>query len=145
MRNPSGRPATRSRRDFLRLAAIGIGATLLVASGDLIESNSIKESIEEFTGSTSAPNDSGNGRASLITVTVYYSMMAQYIDADEEDFVLQSPATIQTLIDTCIVRHPSVAQMVGTMFILLDGVPSRPSATLRDGDTAQFIPMVVGG
>jgi len=145
MRKPSGRPATRSRRDFLRLAAIGIGATLLVASGGLLDSSSIKKSIEEFTGSTVAPNDSGNGRASLITVTVYYSMMAQYIDVDEEDFVLQSPATIQTLIDTCIVRHPAVAQMVGTMFILLDGAPSRPSAALRDGDTAQFIPMVAGG
>jgi len=92
-----------------------------------------------------APNDSGNSRASLITVRVYYSMMAQYVVLDEEDFVLQSPATVQTLIDTCTIRHPSVAQMVGTMFILLDGVPSRPSAGLKDGDTVQFIPMVAGG
>jgi molybdopterin converting factor small subunit len=92
-----------------------------------------------------AANNSGDSRASLITVRVYYSMMAQYIALDEEDFVLQFPATLQTLIDTCMVRHPSVAQMVGTMFILLDGVPSRPSAALRDGDTVQFIPMVAGG
>jgi len=137
--------ATRSRRDFLRLAALGIGATFLVVSGGFLDSSSIKDSIEDLTGSAVAPNDSGNSRASLITVRVYYSMMAQYIDLDEEDFVLQSPATLRTLIDTCVLRHPSVAQMVGTMFILLDGAPSRPSAALRDGDTVQFIPMVAGG
>jgi molybdopterin converting factor small subunit len=129
----------------LRLAAVAVGASFLVVSGGLFDSSSIKKSVEDLTGSMVAPNDSGNGRASLITVRVYYSMMAQYLAVDEENFVLQSPATLQTLIDTCIVRHPSVAQMVGTMFILLDGVPSRPSAALRDGDTVQFIPMVAGG
>ena len=129
----------------MRLAAVAVGASFLVVSGGLFDSSSIKKSVEDLTGSMVAPNDSGNGRASLITVRVYYSMMAQYLAVDEENFVLQSPATLQTLIDTCIVRHPSVAQMVGTMFILLDGVPSRPSAALRDGDTVQFIPMVAGG
>ena len=143
--NRPGRPPTRSRRNFLRLAAIAIGATFVVVSGGLLDSSSIKKSIEDLTGSLVTPNDPGNSRASLITVRVYYSMMAQYIALDEEEFVLQSPATLQTLIDTCILRHPSVPQMVGTMFILLDGVPSRPSAALRDGDTVQFIPMVAGG
>jgi molybdopterin converting factor small subunit len=144
MKGP-GRPATRPRRSFLRLAAVAIGATFLVVSGGLFDSSSIKRSIEDLTGSMVGPNDSENSRASLITVRVYYSMMAQYIALDEENFVLQSPATLQTLINTCLLRHPSVAQMVGTMFILLDGAPSRPSATLRDGDTVQFIPMVAGG
>jgi molybdopterin converting factor small subunit len=143
--NRPGKSATRSRRDFLRLTAITIGGTVLVVSGGLFDSSSIKKSIEDLTGSMVAPNDSGTSRASLITVRVYYSMMGQYVDVDEENFVLQSPATLQTLIDTCILRHPSVAQMVGTMFILLDGAPSRPSAALREGDTVQFIPMVAGG
>ena len=83
--------------------------------------------------------------ASLITVKAYYTLMAQYIDVDEEDFVLQSPAILQTLIDTCILRHPSVAQMAGTMFMLLNGGPSRPNATLTNGDIVQFIPLIAGG
>jgi molybdopterin converting factor small subunit len=84
-------------------------------------------------------------RASLITVKVYYSMMTQYVDSSEEEFVLQSPATIQTLIDTCILRHPAIAQMMRTMMVLLDGVAAQPTASLKDGDTIQFIPLSAGG
>lgn len=40
-----------------------------------------------------------------------------------------------------MVRHPPVAQMMATMMILFDGVPSKPTASLRDGDTIQFIPL----
>jgi len=104
----------------------------------------LKNDAENLATPFVSPNAADNA-ASLITVKVYYTMMAQYIDVDEEDFVLQSPATVQTLIDTCILRHPSVAQMSGTMFILLDGAPSEPSAILRDGDSVQFIPLVAGG
>jgi len=143
--NEPGRHATRSRRSFLRLAVIGIGAAFLVVAGAPFDSSSIKKGIDDLAGSEFALNDSGNSRASLITVRVYYSMMAQYVALDEEEYVLQTPATLQTLIDTCTVRHPLVAQMEGTMLILLDGVPSKPISTLRDGDTVQFIPMVTGG
>jgi len=143
--NEPGRYTTRSRRSFLRLAVIGIGGAFLLVAGAPFDSSSIKKGIDDLTDSVVAPNDSGNSRASLITVRVYYSMMAQYVALGEEEYVLQTPATLQTLIDTCIVRHPSVAEMVGTMLLLLDGVPSRPTSTLKDGDTVQFIPMVAGG
>ena len=134
-----------SRRDFLRLAgSVAVGAGFLLASNALIGSE-IFENVEGLPGSLVGSNGITNSRASLITVKVYYSMMAQYIDLSEEYFVLQSPATIQSLIDTCIVRHPSVSQMVGSMMILLDGIPSKPSASLRDGDTIQFIPLSAGG
>jgi molybdopterin converting factor small subunit len=29
--------------------------------------------------------------------------------------------------------------------ILLDGVPAKPTATLKDGDRLQFIPLTAGG
>ena len=118
----------KSRRRFLRLAGsivVGVGA-LLISDGLV-------------------PSDAENSRASLITVKAYYTMMAQYTDISEEDFVLQSPAILQDLMTTCIVRHPSMAQMMGTMLILLDGAPSKPSASLKDGDIVQFIPLAAGG
>jgi len=121
------------------------GAGALLISGELMGT----ELLQRNTGGPASPRVDSSvvtyGEDSLIAVKAYYTLMAQYIDVDEEDFVLQSPATLQTLIDTCILRHPSVAQMGGTMFILLDGVPSRSNAALKDGDTVQFIPMVAGG
>jgi molybdopterin converting factor small subunit len=122
-----------------------VGVGLLLASKTLIGTELLENDAEEMAHSLVGPNGVTDGRASLITVKVYYSMMAQYIDLSDEYFVLQYPATLQNLIDTCVVRHPSVSQMVGTMMILLDGIPSKPSATLRDGDTIQFIPLSAGG
>lgn len=120
-----------------------IGAVGLLASNGLAG----KELLMENAAQLSAPVAS-NGTtncASLVSVKVYYTMMAQYTDLSEEDFVLQSPATTQDLISTCILRHPWIAQMAGTMLILLDGMPSTPISSLKDGDTLQFIPMSAGG
>jgi molybdopterin converting factor small subunit len=125
--------------------SIAVGLGLFLVSDALITTESLKKGADDLAGSLVGSNSVTNSRASLITVKVYYSMMTQYINLSEEEFVLQSPATLQNLIDTCIVRHPSVAQMVGTMMILLDGVPSKPSASLRDEDTIQFIPLSAGG
>ena len=136
----------KSRRDFLRLTgSIAVGLGILLVSDGVVGARFLKIGAESLAAPFVAPNGAANSAASIITVKVCYTMMAQYIDVDEEDFVLQSPATVQTLIDTCILRHPSVAQMSGTMFILLDGAPSEPSAILRDGDSVQFIPLIAGG
>ena len=136
----------KSRRDFLRLAgSIAVGLGILLVSDGVVRTVFLKSDAENLATPFVAPNDAANSAASLITVKVYYTMMAQYIDVGEEDFVLQSPATVRTLIDTCILRHPSVAQMSGNMFILLDGAPSEPTATLKDGDSVQFIPLIAGG
>ena len=137
----------KSRRDFLRLAgSIAAGLGILLVSDGVVDKRLLESgATQSLMAPLVSPEDASNSAASLITVKVYYTMMAQYVDVDEEKFVLQSPATIQTLIDTCIVRHPSVAQMTGTMFILLDGTPSEPRAGLNDGDTIQLIPMVAGG
>ena len=121
---------------------VGLGALLI---SDVLVGRELKNGADHPAASIVALSDGLNGRASLITVKAYYTMMAQYIDISEEVFVLQSPAILQDLLNTCIVRHPPMAQMRGTMLILLDGSPSRPGATLRDGDRVQFIPLIAGG
>jgi molybdopterin converting factor small subunit len=117
---------------------------LLLVSNGLIRTETAKEYVETLSGSL-IPSFSWNTRASLVTVTVYYSMMAQYTDLEEETFVLQGPATVQELIDTVAVRHRSMAEMFPTMLTLVDGGSAKPTALLKDGDTVQFIPISAGG
>ena len=136
----------KSRRDFLRLAgtlAVGVGVFLI--SDALVGTQFLQNDAEGLEASFVVTSGTTNSRASLITVKVYYTLMAQYTDLTEEDFVLQSPATLQDLTKTVVIRHPSMAQMMSTMLTLLDGAPSKPNASLSDGDTVQFIPLIGGG
>jgi len=134
-----------SRRTFLRRAAcLTIGAGILLAGGDLIGVLSAPHD-DHYFGTSTATNDLSNSRAQLITVKVYYSMMAQYTDLTEEDFVIQRPAVVQDLLNCVVVRHPSMAQMMTMMLTLIDGVPAKPSASLKDGDVIQLIPLSAGG
>ena len=135
----------KSRRAFLRLAgAIAVSVGALLISDGLVGTQLLKGSVEDLTGSLGLPIGSFS-RASLINVKVYYTMMAEYTDLSEEEFVLQSPALLQDLMNTCVVRHPDMGQMIGAMLILLNGISSKPSAVLKDGDIVQFIPLSVGG
>ena len=135
----------KSRRAFLRLAgAIAVGVGALLISDGLVGTQLLRDGEETSAGSLGLSIGAYN-RASLINVKVYYTMMAQYTDLSEEEFVLQSPASLQDLLNTCVVRHPEMAQMMGTMLILLNGISSKPSAVLRDGDIVQFVPLSVGG
>jgi molybdopterin converting factor small subunit len=136
----------KSRRGFLRLAgSIAVGVGIFLISDGLVGTQLLKNGSENVQASFVPASDATNSRASLITVKAYYAMMSQYIDLSEENFVLQSPATLQDLMNTVVVRHPSMAQMMGTILMLLDGALSNPSASLRDGDTVQFIPLTAGG
>jgi molybdopterin converting factor small subunit len=72
-------------------------------------------------------------------------MMAQYTDLTEETFVIQEPADLQDLMNTVVSRHPSMAQMMQMMLMLLNGVPARPKSLLNHGDVIQFIPLSAGG
>jgi len=126
------------------VGSIAAGVGLFLISDGLVSTQSLRKTDEDLTG-FGFQIDASNSRASLITVKAYYTMMAQYTDLSEEDFVLQPPATVQDLINTCVLRHPSFVQMTGAMIMLLDGVPSQPTALLRDGDTVQFIPLTAGG
>jgi len=135
----------KSRRAFLRLAgSIAVGVGVLLISDGLVDTHLLRDGEEDSAGS-SGLLIGAYSRASLINVKVYYTMMAQYTDLSEEEFVLQSPALLQDLMNTCVVRHPEMAQMMGTMLFLINGISSKPSAVLRDGDIVQFIPLSVGG
>jgi len=136
----------KSRRTFLRSAfSIVVAAGVLLISDVLTKAGPLTQIAGTLGAFSASTNGSTDSRASLVTVTVYYSMMAQYTSATEEDFVLQGPATLQDLMNTVLVRHPSMAQMMQLMLILLDGVPAKPTASLKDGDRVQFIPLSAGG
>jgi len=126
------------------MGTITAGASILLISEDLPNPRSLQQNVEALVGGLESVNGQ-SGRASLITVKVYYSMMAEYTALDEEDFVLQSPATVQDLTKTVLVRHPSMAGMMGTMLTLLNGTAAKPSTPLTDGDIVQFISLAAGG
>lgn len=118
-----------SRRTFLGCAfSIAVGAGVLLISGGFTKAVPLMQIAGNLGSSSASTNGPTESRASLVTVKVYYSMMAQYTSADEEYFVLQSPATLQDLMNTVLVRHPSMKQMMQMMLILLDGVPAKPTA-----------------
>jgi len=71
--------------------------------------------------------------------------MAQYIKTSDEFIVLQNPTTLQDLLNSVTERHPSVAAMMMSMWILINGVPAKPTAPLKDGDEVDLIPLVAGG
>jgi molybdopterin converting factor small subunit len=135
----------KSRRIFLRRAAcLAVGAGILLVGGDLTGVLSVPHD-GNYLGTSITTSDPANTRAQLITVKVYYSMMAQYTDLTEEDFVIQRPAVLQDLMNTVAVRHSSMAQMMQMMLTLVDGTPAKPSASLKDGDVIQLIPLSAGG
>ena len=143
--NSNQPPSLESRRIFLRRAAgLAIGAGILLAGGDLTGVLSVPRD-GHYLGTSITTNDPANTRAQLITVKVYYSMMAQYTDLTEELFVIQKPAVLQDLMNSVAVRHPSMAQMMQMILTLVDGVPAKPTASLNDGDVIQLIPLSAGG
>ena len=128
----------RSRRGFLRWAIpAAIGSGLFLAAGITL-SNLLQSS-----RSTSSTGSTDN---SFIEIKVAYLLMAQYINATDEYFALQSPATLSTLLSAVSEKHPILSTMIPSMQILLDGIPTvQFNAALKDGDEVDFIPVVAGG
>ena len=118
-----------SRRRFLRgLVFSGIGTGILLFADGLAKVSS--------------------AGVSLLKVKVVYNLMARYVNTGEEYFVLQSPALLRDLLNDITQKHLSLSPMIGdhpTMLILVNGVPSQPSITLKDGDQVDFIPLFDGG
>ena len=87
-------------------------------------------------------------RISSLRVKVIYNLMARYIDETEEDFVLPNPALLRDLFREIAIKHPSLASMFGdhpTMMILIDGIPSQPTARLKEGNRIDLVPLFDGG
>jgi len=135
-----------------------IGAGLLLAANrygksafDLAETLSVTqrdESPEKPPPSTvpTGQTVSNSTRTSLLAVKAVYLQMAPYVSLGDEYFVLQSPAYLRNLLDAVILRHPAISpQMMATMLILIDGAPAKASASLKDGNEVDFIPLVAGG
>jgi len=138
-----------SRRRFLRcLTFSAIGAGLFLAGDGLTEVVSISHS-EESAGrvslSTPLRGEISNVGVTFLSVKVVYLQMAQYISTGDEYFVLQSPATLRNLLNNIAERHPSLTMMMTNMWILINGAPSNPNASLKDGDEVDLVPLVAGG
>lgn len=118
-----------SRRSFLRWLAISaIGAGILLAADTLARASDVV--------------------IPLLKVKVIYNLMARYLNTSDEYFSLRSPASLHDLLNVVAEKHPSLSPMLGdypTMMILVNGVPSQPAATLKDGDQVDFIPLYDGG
>ncbi len=138
-------PEMESRRKFLRrAAATALGAGVLLAGLDLTGTFAASHEVRSV-GASITTGEQPNTRAQLITVTVFYSMLTQFTSLSQEVFVLQSPASLKDLIKTIAIRHPSMAQMMQMMLTLVNGVPTKPNASLEGGDVVQLIPLSAGG
>jgi molybdopterin converting factor small subunit len=116
-----------NRRKFLRLA---LGS--LVAGGAAVTAANFIAFLE---------------RPQLVSVKVVYFQMQQLVNVSTEYFDLPAPASLRSLLGTIAQRHPSLSpQMMAGMLILVNEAPaSTLDATLNDGDTIDFIPLVAGG
>jgi len=132
------RNGVQSKRGFLRWAiCAAIWSGLFLVAG-IIQSDELQNS-----RSTSSMSSTDN---SFIEIKVAYLLMAQYINATEEFFALQSPATLSALLSAVSEKHPILSTMIPSMQILLDGIPTvQFNTALKDGDEVDFIPIVAGG
>ena len=110
--------------------------------GDLNEvaalSRNVKNVEKKPTLATSVAN-------SYLQVKVRYLLMARYINISQEYFVLQTPATLLNLLSDVSNKHPTIAGMIASMQILINGAPAQFNSILKDGDEVDFIPLVTGG
>ena len=85
-------------------------------------------------------------KATFLRIKVEYFQMGQYVNLSDEYFSIQSPASVHDLLTAVMMSHPSISpQMMSTMLILVNGTPSKTSATLKDEDEIDLIPLVAGG
>ena len=138
-----------SRRGFLRwLVYSAVGAGFFLAAGSLTElvSGGVSEQHSEKTfPSTILVNATSNSDRSFISIKVVYMQMVQYVNASDEYFVLQDPATVRDLLGSVVQRHPMLSSMMGSMWIMINGAPSRLGDFLKDGDEVDFLPLMTGG
>ena len=137
-----------TRRSFLRLLTYSVVGTLLFLSTDDL-SRAIAASVIEHDHSKSlgaaVTGEIDNSNISFASIRVVYLQMAQYINTHDEYFVLQNPVTVRDLMYNVAQRHSTLSSMMGSMWVLVNGMPSKPNALLKDGDEVDFVPLVSGG
>jgi len=137
-----------TRRSFLRLLTYSVVGTLLSLSTDGL-SRAIAASVIEHDHSKSlgaaVTGEIDNSNISFASIRVVYLQMAQYINTHDEYFVLQNPVTVRDLMLNVAQRHSTLSLMMESMWVLVNGMPSRPDALLKDGDEVDFVPLVSGG
>ena len=139
--------ASKSRREFLRWGfffALGIGIPLITES--LAKTDIVATRLAP--GASSPPTNlaAEEAQATFLRVRVVYFQMGQYVRVNDEYFSIRSPACVRDLLNNVMMRHPAISpQMISSMWVLLDGTPSKTSASLKDGDEVDLIPLVAGG
>ena len=136
-----------TRRHFLKCALFSAIGLILAAEG-VTRFNSTSRA-EESSGTISPQSFLTGGMVSpsvsFLSVKVVYLQMAQYVELRDEYFVLQSTVTLKDLLVDVAKRHPSLATMMTSMWILVNGTPARSTTPLKDGDEVDLVPLVAGG
>ena len=78
-------------------------------------------------------------------VKVKYFQMTTLVSESTERYVLPTPAHYSDLLGVVLTQHPSLAPMLPSMMVLVEGVSAQPGSILRDGDEVDFIPAIPGG
>lgn len=136
-----------SRRKFLRWALLSaIGLAIPLAAERLAKAD-FTMNLPANGGSTLATVFAvSNAKPTFLRAKIAYFQMAQYLDVSEEYFYVQSPALVQDLLNAVLMRHPSMPpEMMSSMLVLLNGSPAKATASLKDGDEVDLIPLVSGG
>jgi len=138
--------APKSRREFLRWGfffALGIGIPLVAES--LTKTHFVASSLAPG-ASSSQTNLAVEEANATLRVRVVYFQMGQYVRVNDEYFSIRSPACVRDLLNKVMMRYPAISpQMISSMWVLLNGTPSKTSASLKDGDEIDLIPLVAGG
>lgn len=148
---------------LMALAVCGAGLALLVGES-LLKASAFGEvsakppasssagALSVASASSTAVSSSSSVESpsvSTVRVKVVYFQMPQYVDVQQEYFVLQAPANLGDLLGDITDKHPSLSSVMPTMMILVDGVSSlasaSPGTSLKDGDEVDFIPLMAGG
>ena len=124
-----------SRRQLIRwtvYSAVGAGIFFMGAFG-IDDAGSILPQSETSSGKPQTSTTSSSiGRVayadhSPFRVKTVYALMAQNGGANDEYFVLESPAFLGDLIKDVLERHAPLSKMMPSMQILIDGLPAKPS------------------
>lgn len=143
-------PPDPSRRKALKvLSAIAIGGCIVFLGSGLLPASRSgltgQTQSKAYASAASTVSARGNQAKYLRVKVRYFQMSSTLPGISEEYFVLPDPANYGDLLHTVTAAHPVLATMLPSMLILVDGVVAKGEMQMRDGDEADFIPVMSGG